>query len=240
MLEAIILAGGKGTRLQSVVSDVPKPLASINGTPFLSILMSYLARQGFSRFILSTGFKADLIKNHLGSHFAGIPIAYVHENVPLGTGGAIKVALDKLHADHGFVFNGDSFIEANFHEIETYWQKYWQKNQHALLVATEVADTSRYGRLNTQQNQLIGFSEKGVEGQGLINAGCYVLPKKIFEHIQMPPQFSFESDFLPLYLQQARVEVFVSEGLFIDIGIPADYQLAQQLLKPHIPSQSSF
>ncbi|MGX6565912.1 nucleotidyltransferase family protein [Cupriavidus necator] len=222
MREAIVLAGGFGTRLRAVVSDVPKPMAPIAGRPFLEILLKRLAGKGFGRVILSVGFMAEKIISHFGNHFAGMEIAYVIEDHPLGTGGAVKAALAQCLDGHAFVFNGDTYVDLEIDELEACWQI----GRVPVIVGREVPDTSRYGRLLTSEGRVMGFAEKGVSGPGLINAGCYVLPRDFLEN-ESSESFSLEVDFISKQLDRQRFDLFVTRGHFIDIGIPEDFHRAQ-------------
>lgn len=225
-MEAIVLAGGFGTRLRQVVADVPKPMAPIAGRPFLEILLGSLARKGFSRVVLSLGFMAEKISDHFGARFAGMDIAYVVEETPLGTGGAIRLALDACTQDHVFVFNGDTYLDLEVRSLE----QRWQAKRHPIVVGRQVPDTSRYGRLAVDGGRITGFAEKGIAGPGLINAGCYVLATDALARFSLNQPFSIETDYLVPEVISATVDVFVTEGMFIDIGIPEDYARAQTLL----------
>jgi D-glycero-alpha-D-manno-heptose 1-phosphate guanylyltransferase len=222
-MEAIILAGGFGTRLQSVVKDLPKPMAPVAGRPFLAILMSHLRKKGVTRFILSVGYKADKIQSAIGAVFEGVPVVYEVESIPLGTGGAIKAAMKHVSEDHVFVLNGDTYLDFDLLGAESLWQRL----SIPLMVARKVPDTFRYGALSVKNHRIIGFLEKGVSGPGFINGGCYLLPSTLFQAHALPDSFSFETDFLPNFIQKNTLNAFVSEGYFIDIGVPEDYQRAQ-------------
>ena len=224
-MEAIILAGGFGTRLREVVPSLPKPMAPIAGRPFLEILLLSLSRKGFTRVILSLGFMAAKISEYFGERFAGMDLSYVVEASPLGTGGAVRLGLSVSEEDHVFIFNGDTFLDLEVGAIE----HHWQKNRHPIIVGREVSDTSRYGCLLTENNQVKDFAEKGV-GPGLINAGCYVFDQRQLDCFLLNEAFSLESTFLVNLVARTEVDVFVTKGLFIDIGIPSDYTLAQKLL----------
>ena len=225
-MEAIILAGGLGTRLRSVVAHLPKAMAPIADRPFLEILLADLARKGFKRIVLSLGFMADKISSHFGASFEGVELAYVVEDTPLGTGGALRLALTACTRDHVFVFNGDTFLDLDVRALE----QYWQKGQHTIVIGKSVLDTERYGRLVAEGDWLIGFSEKGIRGPGLINAGCYVMTANALEAFPLNQSFSLEKDYLKPMIARGSVQVFVTNGLFIDIGIPEDYAQAQTFL----------
>lgn len=227
MLEGIILAGGFGTRLQKVVPDLPKPMAPIAGKPFLEILLNSLSEKGFSKIILSLGYLADKIISHFGEEFQGIKLTYVVEKEPLGTGGAIRLAMEKTTANHQFIFNGDTYLDLEIDAVE----KLWQQNLSAIIVGREVADTARYGRLIVENGKVSGFSEKGISGRGLINAGCYVLAKNQLDSFPINKTFSLETDYLAEIVKASPIDLFVTTGDFIDIGIPEDFERAQTLLK---------
>lgn len=226
MREAIVLAGGFGTRLRDLVPDLPKPMAPVGGVPFLEIVLRSLASKGFSRVVLSLGFLAEKISNHFGSQFAGMNLVYVVEDRPMGTGGAVRLAIVHCTQDHVFVMNGDTFLDFEAEAIEDRWRE----NHNVVIVAREVPDTSRYGRLLVQNGMVKGFTEKGVDGPGLINAGCYVFQKTGLDSFALNQPFSLEADFLTQAVQTNPVDVFVTKGHFIDIGVPDDYYRAQSEL----------
>lgn len=225
-MEAIVLAGGFGTRLRAVVPNLPKPMAPIGGRPFLEILLGSLARKGFRRAILSLGFMAETVSSHFGERFVGMELAYVVEDSPLGTGGAIRLAMTRCSGDHVFVFNGDTFVDLEVESVEDLWQT----KHHAIIVGRQVPDTARYGRLRVSDGRVRGFSEKGVAGPGQINAGCYVFGTRQLDAWPLNEPFSLESEFLAKLVATEQVDFFETSGLFIDIGIPEDFLRAQELL----------
>lgn len=225
-MEAIVLAGGFGTRLRQVVTEVPKPMAPVAGRPFLEILLNALASKGFQRVILSIGFMAEKISGHFGLRYAGMELIYVVEDQPLGTGGGVRLAMEQMVADHVFVFNGDTFLDLDADRVE----KQWQARRRPVIVGCEVPDTARYGRLIVDGRLAKGFAEKGVVGGGLINAGCYILERGQLNSFPVAKAFSLEADFLAQAVARGDFDVFTTTGRFIDIGVPADYALAQTLL----------
>lgn len=225
-MEAIVLAGGLGTRLRDAVPDVPKPMAPVTNRPFLEILLSDLARKGFKRVILSLGYKAEVIIAHFDKRFVGLDIAFVVEDVPLGTGGAIRLGMSQCLDDHVFVFNGDTFLDLEVNALELLWQKH----KRPIIVTREVSDTARYGRVLTESGRVTGFTEKGISGPGLINAGCYVLGTDQLNAWSLNSPFSLEADYFTQAAKTEPIDVFETQGLFIDIGIPEDYLRAQTLL----------
>lgn len=222
-MEAIVLAGGFGTRLRSEVPDLPKAMAPVAGRPFLEILLDGLARQGFSRIVLSLGYMAPAIMSHFGASYRGMALRFVVEEQPLGTGGAIRLAMTEVADDHVFVFNGDTFLDLDCAALEAFWQQH----RKPVIVGRPVADVSRYGRLVVSDDRVVGFAEKGSPGAGLINAGCYVFPTSQFDDRALHAAFSLEQDFLARAVPATDIRVFPCEGQFIDIGVPEDYRRAQ-------------
>lgn len=226
LMQAIILAGGFGTRLREVISDLPKPMAPIAGQPFLKLLLSSLAAKGFTKIILSVGFMANKISEYFGSRYAGMDLVYVIEEQPLGTGGGVRLAIDHVTKDHVFIFNGDTFIDFEVRVVE----EQWQTRKRPIIVGCEVPDTSRYGRMLINGGVATGFAEKNMSGPGLINAGCYVLERKQLDHFPLYAPFSLETEFLRPAVSRGEFDVFITSGNFIDIGIPEDYARAQIML----------
>ena len=225
-MEAIVLAGGFGTRLRALVPDTPKPMAPVAGKPFLEILLQALAQKGFTRVVLSLGFLAHKVTEHFGARFAGMDLHYVIEDQPLGTGGAVRLALASCSQDHVFVLNGDTFLDLEAHAVEAEWQT----DKRPIIVARQVPDTSRYDRLLTDADRVSGFAEKGARGPGLINAGCYVFARDQLDSFALHHNFSLEADYLAHAVQTTTFKTFVTQGLFIDIGVPEDYRMAQTML----------
>lgn len=222
-MEAIVLAGGFGTRLKEVVPDLPKPMAPVDGRPFLEILLTMLARKGFTRVVLALGFMSEKIIKHFGDNYLGMELVHEVESQPLGTGGAIRAALAHCLADHVFTFNGDTYLDLEVDKLEFLWRK----NHNPIIVVRKVPDTARFGRVDIADGRVAGFLEKGKAGLGLINAGCYVLPKHGLDDFSLGQAFSIETEFFIKYLQCTRFDGFVTQGRFIDIGVPDDYALAQ-------------
>jgi D-glycero-alpha-D-manno-heptose 1-phosphate guanylyltransferase len=223
MMEAIVLAGGFGTRLRAIVPDVPKPMAPVAGRPFLEILLTSLAQKGYRRVVLSLGFLADTVVRHFGQQYAGMELVYEIEGEPLGTGGAIRAALARCQGEQVCVFNGDTYLDLEVDAL----QALWQARREPVIVARAVDDTARYGRLHVSDGRVRRFAEKGEAGPGLINAGCYLLPRTILDGFPAGQAFSFETEFLMKAVSERDFSVFVSQGQFIDIGVPDDYARAQ-------------
>lgn len=224
-MEAIVLAGGFGTRLQNVLTDVPKPMAPISGRPFLEILLNGLAKKGFQRVILSLGFMADKISDHFGMCYSGMDLIYVVEEQPLGTGGGVRLAMEQMTADHVFVFNGDTFLDLEADRVE----QQWHNRRRPLIIGRVVSDTARYDRLIVDGCLAVGF-KKGDKGDGLINAGCYIFERGQLDKYSVGMPFSLEKNFLVPAVAQGEFDIFITTGEFIDIGVPEDYAKAQILL----------
>jgi D-glycero-alpha-D-manno-heptose 1-phosphate guanylyltransferase len=221
-MEAIVLAGGFGTRLRSVVSDVPKPMASVAGRPFLELLLCSLKAKGITRAILSVGYMSEVITSHFQRRPIGIDLEFEIESKPLGTGGAIAAALRHVTRDHVFVFNGDTYLDLDLRAVAAMWPG----DHTPIVVARSVLDTERFGALELANGRIWHFLGSGQKGAGAVNAGCYLIPSDIFAGTRLPDTFSFEQDFLgrrpPMSLR-----AFLSNGQFMDIGVPEDYQRAQ-------------
>lgn len=226
MREAIVLAGGFGTRLRQEVPGVPKPMAPIGGRPFLEILLSSFATKKFERVVLSVGFMCQTIIDFFGRDFRGMEIVYEVEESPLGTGGAIRGAMTRCVSEQVFVINGDSYLDFD----PTIIEELWDHRRRPIMVVCQVADASRYGRVAVRDSRVTGFSEKGRPGPGLINAGCYFFPRSILNDYPVGKAFSLEVDFLPKAVAEGSIDALVTNTQFIDIGVPEDYRRAQQEL----------
>ncbi len=227
MMEAVILAGGFGTRLSHIVSDVPKPMASVCNRPFLRFILDDIIEKGVTRIILAVGYKKDCIINFFGKRYRGVEIVYSVEDTPLGTGGALKQALNLCDDKNVFVFNGDTFFDVNLKEMS--------KNKDKIIIATKrMYNFSRYGTVQISTDNIINnFIEKAPTQAGLINGGVYYVPTNALLHIN-EKTFSFESDYLENILEEAMLISFENSGYFIDIGVPEDYETAQTSMKNFI------
>jgi D-glycero-alpha-D-manno-heptose 1-phosphate guanylyltransferase len=228
-MQAVVLAGGLGTRLRGVVPDLPKPLAPVGGRPFMAIVLERLRAQGFESAVLSVGYRHELIRAAFGDSFAGLALAYAVEERPLGTGGAIRLAARACSDAEVFVLNGDSYTEVAFAEMQA---RHRDAQTPLTVCAVEVADAARYGRVLVANSRLAGFAEKGAAGPGLINAGVYLMRRDLLETLGLPEVFSFENDVLAARLDALRPHVYLTRGLFIDIGVPEDYTRAQRVFAP--------
>ena len=227
--EAIILAGGFGTRLQGVVKDLPKPMAPVNGRPFLTYILDYLIDFHYTRVILSVGYLHEKIEEYFGNHYKSLEIDYAVETEPLGTGGGILFAMSKCTTDDVLIINGDTMFKVDLDAFERFYR---EKGGLLSIVLREVDDVSRYGSVLIGDNNLIVlFSEKeSSEGSGLINGGVYLINRKLFAKYPQPQKFSFEKDLMTRYYTKELFFGMPSSGYFIDIGIPKDYARAQHEL----------
>ncbi|MCD6018610.1 MAG: Nucleotidyl transferase [Bacteroidetes bacterium] len=225
--EAIILAGGFGTRLQSVVNDVPKPMAPVNQEPFLNYIFDYLKFFKIEHVVLSTGYLSEKIMEYFGSEFQEIKISYTKEIEPLGTGGGIRLAMEKCASENVLVLNGDSFFDV---DLQVYDKQHRDKQADCSLALRKVEDAARYGTIESgPDNSIASFKEKdGHEKPGLINGGVYILNRKLFlEKTEAGKAFSIEKDFYENRIKELKIYGYEYDGYFIDIGIPEDYQKAQ-------------
>jgi len=229
--EAIILAGGLGTRMQEVLHDVPKCMALVKGVPFLTYVLRYLEKQSVSKVILSVGYLKDQIINYYGSAFNSITIDYAIETEPLGTGGAVKNALDFCSQQDCYIINGDTYFIPDLIEME----EFHHRMISSVTIATKyMSDSDRYGLVLTDQNgRITEFREKvPASGNGWINGGIYLINKKSLAGA--PRKFSLEKDFLAISCHGIPMYSFQTEAFFLDMGIPEDYTRAQLLLPSFI------
>ena len=227
-MECIILAGGMGTRLQSVVSDVPKCMAPVAGHPFLYYLFTSLTEAGFRHIILALGYKHEIIEEWIGANSFPIKISTVIEKTPLGTGGAVKLALSKATTDEVFILNGDTFFGVNYPEMQGLHK---QTHASATVALKKMEKFDRYGvvDIEPQTNRILCFNEKQYCESGLINGGIYLINGHELKNF--PDKFSLEKDFFETAVHTSILSGYISEGYFIDIGIPEDYERAQSDFK---------
>jgi D-glycero-alpha-D-manno-heptose 1-phosphate guanylyltransferase len=228
----IILAGGLGTRLRSVVSDLPKCMAPVNGKPFLGYVIDHFQQQGITDFIFSLGYKHEMIIEYFNertTHNSQLTIQYSIEEEPLGTGGAIKKACILASTKSVFVTNGDTLFKANILSLRNL---HTVKQADCTLALKPMKDFDRYGVIELNEDDSIkNFSEKKYYPRGLINGGLYMLNIKSFLNESFAEKFSFETAYLEKFYDQKRMYGLVQDEYFIDIGIPEDYDRAQRELK---------
>jgi D-glycero-alpha-D-manno-heptose 1-phosphate guanylyltransferase len=223
--EAIILAGGLGTRLRSTVPDLPKCLAPVAGKPFLFYVIDHFQKQGIQKFIFAVGYKQEMIHDYLQSAQLGIDWVLSAEAQPLGTGGAVKLAVDKCVSDHALIINGDTLFKI---DVPTLVKSHVASGAECSLSLKPMENIDRYGLVELKADSSVrNFKEKKFYPAGLINGGVYALRVDTFRRLPFPAQFSFESDYLEKRYQQQALNGVVQDVYFIDIGIAADYEKAQ-------------
>lgn len=231
MTEAIILAGGFGTRLRSRVSDRPKPMAEVAGRPFLEHLIFYCSGQGVEHFIISIGHKGNFIRDYFGGSFMNRPITYVHEEEPLGTGGALIKSYKSLKSNKPFVLlNGDTYFEVDIKNMILFHKKNKSKLTIALFVATE---SDRFGLVKVDSKSVItNFNNTKASKNELANGGVYVITPSLLKKIKNPgaTPISLEATVVQTLLNQDKdMFGYKQKARFIDIGLPRDYENAQFL-----------
>jgi D-glycero-alpha-D-manno-heptose 1-phosphate guanylyltransferase len=226
---AIILAGGFGIRLRDTVPDLPKCMAPVAGRPFLSYVIDELRMQGIERFIFSLGYKAGIIQEYLNSQYPTLDYSTVIETEPLGTGGAIQLALRQTPYKNVLVANGDTLFKINVAALADIHES---NKAECTLALKPMKDFERYGSvLINSNNQIKKFAEKQFCKEGTINGGIYLLRKADFLNRNFPEKFSFEKDYLEKFAHEGKFYGSVHTGYFIDIGIPVDFEKAQSDLK---------
>lgn len=226
-MECIILAGGLGTRLRSVTKDLlPKCMASVNGKPFLYYLLRFLEKQSIEKVILSLGHKSEAVLEWINEQDFNFKIDYVIEEEPLGTGGAIQLAAQKVSKENIVILNGDTLFLCNLHELYDF---HLEKNAATTLALKEMHEYDRYGSVVLDENFMIRlFEEKQYKKNGFINAGVYIVNRTTLLEKKLPEKFSFEKDYLEAFVDEKQFFAKSFDHYFIDIGIPEDYQKAQQ------------
>lgn len=226
-MEAIVLAGGFGTRLAHVVKDVPKPMAPVAGKPFLVYVVENLISQGVSRIILAVCYKKGCIMDYFGSRYKGAEILYSVEETPLFTGGAVKQALALCCENRVLIVNGDTCFSVDFAKMRAFAKK---KNTLVTIAVKEMRDFDRYGKVEVNDCGIVTvFHEKAPCERGWINGGIYDVKANCLQ--DYPVKFSLEQDCFPKLLERGEIAAFPSDGFFIDIGIPEDYDRAQSLFE---------
>ncbi len=231
MTVAYILAGGLGTRLRSVVSEVPKPMAPINGEPFLKFILNFWIKQGITKFVISVGYLKNHIKNFFGEKYKGVSIEYLEEKIPLGTGGGL-IILSKTMNEDFIVINGDTFFDVSLKKLKKFKTKI---NAGIVIALFENNKLDRYGQVITNDlNWLTGIKQSNKKLSNLANGGVYLMDPKIINKNshKYKKKCSLEKDILPDLIRQKYIVAGVRQkGKFLDIGIPSDYFRASEFLK---------
>lgn len=228
-MECIILAGGLGTRLQGVIGAQPKCMAPVNGKPFLAYVFEYLEAQKATRVILSLGYKNKAVIDWLEEQDLFFELDYVIESEPLGTGGGILAAMEEAETDNVVVLNGDTMFIV---DLKAQMVFHRQNEAATTLALKEMTQFERYGAVNiNEQSKITSFEEKKFKEKGLINGGVYIINRDEFIKKDLPEKFSFEKDYLERFVKDGRFYGYESNGYFIDIGIPEDYEQVQNDFK---------
>lgn len=224
-MKAIILCGGLGTRLGALTRNTPKPLIDVAGRPFLAHVLNKLCIPEIDGFVLATGFHAEQVSNVIKTNWQGRPVQYSVEKQPLGTGGAVRLAMENFDLDQALVVNGDTLFDCDLRELITGFDASPWATRMALR---QVQDCTRYGRVElANDSRVVAFGEKGHAGPGLINAGIYVQRRKPLALYGLAP-FSFETDYLAKLDPTWPIQGQMKDGYFIDMGIPEDLARARQ------------
>lgn len=226
--DVVILAGGLGTRLSHLIPDLPKPMAPVNGKPFLEIILEQLSSYNFKKVILSVGHKHEKIESYFGSSYKNIELLYCIEETPLGTGGAIKKAISMCQSDKVFILNGDTYFDVNFREMI---ESHLNLNSDVSIAVKKLQNFDRYGTVTFTEKRISGFFEKKPTTEGFINGGTYLLNTLKINFEEYQNKFSFEKDFLEIKYNELTFSAFISDKYFIDIGIPEDYKIACSYFK---------
>lgn len=230
-VEAVVLVGGLGTRLRDALPDRPKPLAEIGGRPFLGFLLDQLARAGIQRTILCTSYKADQIEKTLGGRFGEqMDLIYSHEEEPLGTAGALRLAEGKLEQDFALIANGDSYVATN---LRTFISWHLQSNHPGSLLLVKIDNVSRFGSVVLDDDgKITTFEEKSDTSQaGWINGGIYLLSRELFYEIPNDRPVSLEQEMFPKWASMGLLYGYPVEDAFLDIGTPESLAAANDFFE---------
>lgn len=229
-MEAIVLAGGRGTRLGALTGQLPKPMVPVAGRPFLAFILDHLIGQGVNRIILSVGYLHEVIEAHFGANYRGAALVYAVEAQALGTGGGTRLALEQAQEEFVFVVNGDTFFPAGFQAMLQI-----QKSMQAdvVMALKPVPAAGRFGQVQVSGGIVTGFQEKSGDGAALINGGTYLMRRRRILPLLPAGAGSLECDVIPGILKSHVVAAMTADVMFLDIGEPASYELAQtQLAAP--------
>lgn len=226
---AAILAGGFGTRLKSALSDTPKALAGIHGRPFLAYQFDQLAAAGAQDVVLCTGYLSDQIRDRFRDSYGPLRIGYSPETMPLGTAGALRLALPLLTSDVILVLNGDSYCEA---DLRLFWDWHQRHQAPASLLTVKCEDAARYGRVSIDERGVVeGFEEKSRSGPGWVNAGIYLISRALLSALPENQPVSLEREFFPQLVGRG-LRGYCTSARFLDIGTPESYRVAEEFFAP--------
>ncbi|MDG7044893.1 MAG: NTP transferase domain-containing protein [Nitrososphaerota archaeon] len=225
-MKVLILAGGLGTRLRPVIGELPKPMADVNGKPFLEILLRKLAREGFMDIIISVGYRKDIIEEYLDRIDVGARIAYSEESGQLGTGGALRKAIELAGSSDLLLLNGDTYVSDSLSSLA----KFHERNGFdATLGTVEVSEERKGGFVRIEKGRVVEFSEK--VGTGTMSSGAIAFRSTTLDLLPQLDVFSIETDFMPALIGNGRVAAYRLNGELIDIGTPEGYRRIREVVK---------
>ena len=222
-MEAVILAGGLGTRLRGVIGEIPKCMAPVDGKPFLQYQLEWLSRFDMRHVVLSVGYLREQVMDFVQGREWPFAVSFAIEKEPLGTGGGIRLALQKCKGKQVFVLNGDTFYNVDLNALSF--------TAPVTLALKPMRDFDRYGAVDWDGDLVTGFREKKPCAEGLINGGVYAIDRSQLDMSLFPKTFSFEREVLEPLADYGLVAGEVQEGYFIDIGVPEDYARAQRRMR---------
>jgi D-glycero-alpha-D-manno-heptose 1-phosphate guanylyltransferase len=226
MRPAVLLAGGRGTRLESVSGGLPKPLMQVGGRPFIEHVLDYLVAAGCDHLVIAASYKWELLRERLGSSYNGCALGWSVETKPLGTGGAIRQAFKLFDLAAAFVLNADTLFRVDLAAME---RQQLASRATVTVGLREVPDVARFGEVVIDEGgRIVLFSEKGRHGRGLINGGVYLIDGRVWQDRQLPEAFSFERDFLQQRIKTEALYGYQADGYFVDIGVPDDLERARR------------
>jgi NDP-sugar pyrophosphorylase family protein len=227
-IDVIVLCGGLGTRLRSVVRNRPKPMADVGGRPFLALLLDHLVRSGFTRFILCCGYRSGTIKSFFRTFAGKYTVRYSMESKPLGTGGALRRAARLVKGNNAIVMNGDSFCAVDYNAMI---QHHMRKRAFVTIAVCRVPKSDEFGKVVIDgRSRITEFVEKGSRsGSGWVNAGVYVFRKSIVAGLPKRTPLSLEHDVFPS-IAAHNLFAYKSDGVLLDIGTPGRYKSARKHL----------
>ena len=228
-MDAVILCGGKGTRLKSVVSDRPKPMAALNDRPFLQLLLEYAAGFGFKRFILAAGYMGDAIEKHFSGASPGFEVVVSREAEPLDTAGAVKHAAALIRTSQFLVMNGDSICRI---DLRAFMEFHFSRHGKVSVAVAKTANAGSFGSITMGAGgRILSFREKSAAGAGYVNAGIYIMDKTVLDSVPPGARCSMERDLLPALISGGDVYGYETESRLYDIGTPEGYKDAGEQLK---------
>ncbi len=238
MKDAVLLAGGMGTRLESVSGGKPKPMVEVAGRPFIEYVLDVVRGAGCLRVVMAVSHRWQVMREHFGDAYKGLELCWSVETNPLGTGGAARFAFNSFRLERAFVVNADTLFLVDLRALE---HRHWEERAQVTIALKHLEDVSRFGSVELDNDdRVVAFREKGRHGPGLINGGIYVIERSVFDVRDFPLKFSIEYDLLQVETDRLRPIGMRSSGYFVDIGIPAELERAQrELKKGRMPPGSS-